>query len=227
MSSGSGSTSRSRMTTRPPPRARGRSSPAPRIDPTSAGPRGRGGAQGLLPRTVRRPGPRCHGKAPSPGAEPPVESTPMAFKDAIRIVLVDPFDDTRQALQQLISGISEIWLADVCGQYEGTDARAAEIAPDLVLVVLDSDPIAGIQLIQTTLQKKPGVAVLPASRDRDSATILRAIRAGAREFLPLPTEAHDLLESVKRLIRPRDEAQGPGGSGARGPQIITITGASG
>src|SRR4051794_27091074 len=226
MSSGSGSTNRSRTTTRPPSRARGRSSPAPRIEPTPSGRRGAAGAPGLLPRTVRRPGPRCQGKAPSPGAEPPVESTPMAFKDAIRIVLVDPFDDTRQALQQLIGGISEIWLADVCGQYEGTDARVAEIAPDLVLVVLDSDPIAGIQLIQTILQKKPGVAVLPASRDRDSAVLLRAIRAGAREFLPLPTEAHDLLESVKRLIQPRGDAQASG-TGARGPQIVTITGASG
>ncbi|MEA2631364.1 MAG: pilus assembly protein CpaE [Chloroflexota bacterium] len=151
----------------------------------------------------------------------------MAFKDAIRIVLVDPFEGTRQALQQLIGGVGEIWLADVCSQYKGTEDRVAEVSPDMVIVVLDSDPLAGIQLIQTILQKKPGVAVLPASRDRDSGVILRSIRAGAREFLPLPTEANDLLESVKRLIRPRDETQGPGGSGARGPQIITITGASG
>jgi pilus assembly protein CpaE len=148
----------------------------------------------------------------------------MALKDAIRIVLVDPSDDTRQALQRLIGGINEVWLADVCSQYEGTDKRVAEIAPELVLVALDSNPIQAIHLIQAILQKTPNVAVLPASRDRDSGVILRVIRAGAREFLPLPTEANDLLDSVRRLIRPREEAQT---SGVRGPQIVTITGASG
>ena len=150
----------------------------------------------------------------------------MALKDAIRILLVDPIDDTRRSLQQLISGIGEVWLTEVCSRYEGTEKRVAELAPDLVIVVLDSDPIEGLKLIQTILQTCPGVAVLPASRDRDSTVILRSIRAGAREFLPLPTEAHDLLESVKRLIRPRDEAI-LAGMGVRGPQIITITGASG
>src|SRR4051794_25039914 len=105
----------------------------------------------------------------------------MALKDAIRIVLVDPVDDTRQALQRLIGSIGEIWLADVASQYEGTDARVAEVAPDMVIVVLDGDPIAAISLVQTILQKSPGVAVLPASRDRDSSVILRVIRAGARE----------------------------------------------
>jgi pilus assembly protein CpaE len=148
----------------------------------------------------------------------------MASKDAIRIVLVDPGDDTRQSLQRLIGGVNEVWLADVCSQYEGTDQRVAEIAPELVLVVLDSNPDQAIQFVQAILQKTPNVAVLPASRDRDSGVILRVIRAGAREFLPLPTEAGDLLDSVKRLIRPPAETQT---SGARGPQMVTITGASG
>jgi pilus assembly protein CpaE len=148
----------------------------------------------------------------------------MALKDAIRIVLVDPADESRQALQRLIGGIKEVWLADACSQFEGTDKRVAEIAPDIVLVVLDSNPMQAIQLVQAILQKTPNVAVLPASRDRDSGAILRVIRAGAREFLPLPTEAHDLVDSVKRLIRPREDTQT---SGVRGPQIITITGASG
>ena len=103
----------------------------------------------------------------------------MALKDAIRIVLVDPIEDTRQALQRMIGGVNEVWLADVCSQYEGTDQRVVDIGPDLVLVVLDSDPLQAIQLVQAILQRSPNVAVLPASRDRDSGVILRVIRAGA------------------------------------------------
>ncbi len=148
----------------------------------------------------------------------------MALKDAIRIVLVDPTEESRHTLQRQLSGIAEVWLADVCGQYEGTEKRVAEIAPDLVLVVLDAHPANGIALVQTIAQRIPRAAVLPASRDRDSALILRSIRAGAREFLPLPTEPIDLLESIKRLIQPHGETQE---AANRGPQIVTITGASG
>src|SRR5262249_43406093 len=179
----------------------------------------------LPPRVVHRPRHRARaGARPDPGPMPPPGNLAMAVKDAIRIVLVAPVDDTRQALQRLISGVGEVWLADVCTQYEGTEQRIGEIAPDMVLVVLDGNPLQAVHLVQAILQSAPGVAVLPASRDRDSSVILRAIRAGAREFLPLPTAANDLLESVKRLIRPREAVIT---AGNRGPQIITVTGASG
>src|SRR5436305_1951512 len=77
-----------------------------------------------------RPGQcRSHGPASGSGPVPRRIATngilAMALKDAIRIVLVDPSDDSRQALQRLVSGIGEVWLADVCSQYEGTDKRVA------------------------------------------------------------------------------------------------------
>ena len=57
----------------------------------------------------------------------------------------------------------------------------------------------------------PGVAQsCPASRDRDSGVILaRVIRAGgpASSSRCLTEEADDLLDSVKRLIRPRDRVR--------------------
>ena len=43
--------------------------------------------------------------------------------------------------------------------------------------------------------------MLPASRAAERGLILRAIRAGAREFLPLPAEPAELLEIITRLLR--------------------------
>ena len=34
------------------------------------------------------------------------------MKDAIRVILVDPVDDSRLALLRVISGVSELWLAE-------------------------------------------------------------------------------------------------------------------
>lgn len=146
------------------------------------------------------------------------------MKDAIRVLLVDPTDDTRQALQQLLGGLNQVWLAESCVSYQGTAKRVSEISPNLVLVTIDSDPTQAISLIQTIAQENPGVVVLPASRLNDSALILKVIRAGAREFLTLPAQPSDVLEALSRLIDRQDLTQT---SGQKGPQVIAITGAAG
>jgi pilus assembly protein CpaE len=53
---------------------------------------------------------------------------------------------------------------------------------------------------------------------------LKAIRAGAREFLTVPTEVNDLLDIITRLARGRHQSQM---TGANGPRIISVTGAAG
>jgi pilus assembly protein CpaE len=66
---------------------------------------------------------------------------------------------------------------------------------------------------------------LPASRARDSSTILRAIRTGAREFLTLPSGVDEIRESFGRLIVQREEPKAS--EGPKGPQVIAVTAAAG
>ena len=144
--------------------------------------------------------------------------------DAIQVVLVDPIEESRQSIQKLFGGITTVWLAEVCTSYQGAARRIAEIAPNLVLINIDEDPAQAVSLVATIAQNMPSVAVLPASRVRDSSIILRVIRAGAREFLTLPTSADELLESINHLFNRRDDNPA---SAAKGPQTISVTGAAG
>ena len=146
------------------------------------------------------------------------------MKDAIQVVLVDPIEESRQSIQKLFGGITTVWLAEVCTLYQGAARRIAEISPNLVLVNIDEDPAQAVSLIATIAQNMPSVAVLPASRVRDSSIILRVIRAGAREFLTLPTTADELLESINHLFNLREDSPA---SAAKGPQTISVTGAAG
>jgi pilus assembly protein CpaE len=82
-------------------------------------------------------------------------------------------------------------------------------------------------LIQAIAQSNPGTAVLPASRVRDSSIILSAIRAGAREFLPLPAPPDEVLQTFDRLLNRREDSQAPAAAKPRGPQVIAVTGAAG
>ena len=146
------------------------------------------------------------------------------MKDLIRIVLVDPSEESRSALQRLLRGIGSIWLSEVVNSYQDAAARAGEIAADVTIVVLDQDPNQALELIQKITHTNPGTVLLPASRSADSGLILRAIRAGAREFLPLPAEQTELLDTISRLLRGRNESQT---AQTQGPRIITVTGATG
>ena len=146
------------------------------------------------------------------------------MKDVIRLVLVDPSEESRGALQQLLGTVGSLWIAEVFTTYQGVAAKIAEIAPDLCLVTLDSNPAQALELIGNLSQLSPDGIVLPASKSCDGALMLKVIRSGAREFLTLPTEASELLEIVMRLFRSRDDSPV---SAVRGPQLITVTGASG
>src|SRR5689334_6685657 len=127
------------------------------------------------------------------------ESTPM--QDLTRIVLIDPNGESRDALRRLLGTIGGFWVAEVLDHYRGAAARVGEVNPDLAVVALDHDPQQAIELIGALAKASPQVAVLPASRSRDSALILGAVRAGAREFLTLPAEPAEVLEIAGRLLR--------------------------
>jgi pilus assembly protein CpaE len=146
------------------------------------------------------------------------------MKDLIRAVLVDPNEESRNGLQRLLGGMSEIWLAEVFNLYQDTARRVCEISPELTIVTIDQDAGEAIELIAAVTASDPRAVVLPASKSNESALILRSIRAGAREFLTLPTEPAQLLECITRLLHGRGGA--PGSKG-RGPRIVTVTGATG
>ncbi len=146
------------------------------------------------------------------------------MKDAIRVLLVDPTDDTRSSLQRILSGMSTVWLAESCNAYNGMAKRVAELSPDLVIVSIDHDPEQAVFLIQAIVQSRPGVVVLPASKAPDSSVLLRVIRAGAREFLTLPTDVGEVTETLNRLFNRRDDVVA---SSSRDPQVIAVTGAAG
>jgi len=146
------------------------------------------------------------------------------MKDLIRIVLVDPNEESRNGLQRLLEGIAGIWLSEVFTNYQEAAARAGEIVAHLTIVILDHDPNQALELIQKLIEANPNATVLPGSRAADSALILKAIRAGAREFLPLPAEPAELQDAITRLLRGRTESEI---AHTQSPKIISVTAAAG
>lgn len=146
------------------------------------------------------------------------------MKGLVRIVLVDPDESSRREIQRTLAAVPSVWVAEVLGSYQEAVQRVSETAPDLTMVTIDSDPRRAIELIQQLFASRPQSVVLPTSRARDSSIILGVFRAGAREFLTLPSTADELSRTIERLARP---SGGAAAATNRGPHIIAVTGGGG
>jgi pilus assembly protein CpaE len=98
-----------------------------------------------------------------------------------------------------------------------------QVHPDVVLVdIAPGDPDSGIAAIEI-LAKEPQVTVFAVSALNQPQVIIRAMRAGASEFLDRDMASGALLEAFARL---HANLQGRKSGGARG-KLITILSAKG
>src|SRR5271157_1883088 len=128
------------------------------------------------------------------------------MKDVQRIAIVDPSDSTREPLRNLLLGVEAVWLEAECSRYEFFIDVARQSCPDAVVIALDSDHNKALQLIQQLTVEFPHMPILAISARGDGQSILRALRAGAKEFLTAPVVLEELLLALQRLRANR----GPG-----------------
>ncbi|NLE37069.1 MAG: MinD/ParA family protein [Pirellulaceae bacterium] len=146
------------------------------------------------------------------------------MSNVLRLAIVDPSDTTRDALKTLLLGMDMIWLEAECSRYEFFADVIAQTHPDIGLVALDANPDKAVDLIAAIAETSPDCAVLAVSSSTDGTLILRAMRAGAKEFLTQPVRIEDLLSALGRIS---DRRFGRGETKPRGCQIIAVAGVAG
>ena len=72
------------------------------------------------------------------------------------------------------------------------------LAPNAVIVGGGAAPAGGRRVVERVARECPRTAVICASRDSSPDTILRSIRAGAREFLRLPVRPEEFATVYQR-----------------------------
>ena len=107
------------------------------------------------------------------------------MKDVTRIAIVDPSDDTREPLRNLLMGVESVWLEAECSRYEFFPDVVHQSNPDMVVVALDNDHAKAVQLIAQLSASAPAMPILAVSGRDDGQSILQALRSGAREFLAM------------------------------------------
>jgi pilus assembly protein CpaE len=146
------------------------------------------------------------------------------MSNVLRLALVDPRDDSREKLKSMLLGMDMVWLEAECSRYEFFADVAAQTKPDIGVICMDSSPEKAISLIERLRTSNPDCFILALSNDTDGPTILKTIRAGAKEFLTLPINVEELLAALQRIQEAR---YGSGDSRVRTCKMIAIAGATG
>lgn len=146
------------------------------------------------------------------------------MSNVLRLAIVDPSDGTRDALKTMLLGMDRIWLEAECSRYEFFSDVVAQTHPDIGIVSLDAGPDKALELVARLNEVSPECSILVVSGNSDGKLILRAMRAGAKEFLPQPIRVQDLLDALERIS---DRRFGRGETKARGSMVIAVAGATG
>ena len=146
------------------------------------------------------------------------------MSNVLRLALVDPNDSSRNAAKSILLGMETVWLEADCSRYEFFPDIIAQTAPDVGVIVPDSDLDKSISLIQRLAHEAPETAILAASENRGWAPHPSSDSSCAREFLTLPLGNEDLSAVLDRVSQ---QKFGSTEKGTRSCDVIAVAGATG
>jgi pilus assembly protein CpaE len=143
--------------------------------------------------------------------------------NVLRLAIVDPNDRSRDALKNMLLRMDTVWLEAECSRYEFFCDVVAQSHPDVVIVSMDESPGRAVALVEQ-LRDSADCSIVVASSSNDGELILRAMRAGAKEFLTQPLTMDELVSAFERILHLRSGSNVVKG---RGCACIAVSGASG
>ena len=147
------------------------------------------------------------------------------MSNVLRTAIVDPNDQTRESLKSLLLGLDIVWLDAECSRYDFFADVVDQSKPDAAVISLDSNPDKALTLMEKLRASSPDCALIAVSKSTDGQLILKTIRAGAKEFLPLPCDVEELHVALERVLQSKYGSSADGRT--RGCKMIAVAGATG
>lgn len=141
---------------------------------------------------------------------------------ALRISICDPNEVTRDNLKKYLVGMDQVWLEADCSRYEFFREIVEQTSPDAALINIDADEEKAIHLLADLKAEHPNCGLIVVSARTDGQLILKAMRAGASEFLNSPIQIEELVNALDRVTSSPD-----GMKRSKSGSIISVAGASG
>lgn len=137
-------------------------------------------------------------------AVPPTPDVPL------RIVIADDQASVREGLVLLLDALPDIEVVGAAADGEQALALVASHHPNAILLDLHMPVLDGIGATRQLAIEHPEVAVVVLTTYADDATVLQALRAGARSYLTKDADRMDIARALHAAAR---------GLSVLGPQV--------
>ncbi|NDH06304.1 pilus assembly protein CpaE, partial [bacterium] len=132
--------------------------------------------------------------------EPDQNKNLKSEDNLLRLVILNPPDKGHEALRSMFTQIPYVWLQAECTKYEFLqEVIANQTEPHVVVIAIDADLEKACAAIEKLADNMPGVGILAISKRDDGQAILKALRAGAKEFLTMPFDVDVLANTLNKL----------------------------
>ncbi|NQT25588.1 AAA family ATPase [candidate division KSB1 bacterium] len=140
------------------------------------------------------------------------------------IVLIDLDIHSSQRLQVILEEIPGTKIFSENKDLNSGINLIRKIEPVIVILSLFPSEESALLTATKISQKYPEVTLFVTAQPTDSKTIIRAMRAGAREFIVQPVNKEELITAVKNILRSNQDKKS--GSSHQG-KMISLMGAKG
>ncbi|HNP19870.1 MAG TPA: response regulator transcription factor [Fulvivirga sp.] len=117
----------------------------------------------------------------------------------IKIYLVDDHTIVRDGIKMMMLSQPQVRIIGDFGSSEELFKALKETQPDILLLDINLPGLSGIEITKIMSQLYPEIGVLVLSGLEDEETIVQAIRAGAKGFLPKKTDKKELLHGILEI----------------------------
>jgi len=128
----------------------------------------------------------------------------------LRIIIADDQASVREGLVLLLDALPDIEVVGAAADGEQALALVAAHDPDAILLDLHMPVLDGIGATRRLASEHPEVAVVVLTTYADDATVLDALRAGARSYLTKDADRLDIARALQAAAR---------GLSVLGPQV--------
>lgn len=120
----------------------------------------------------------------------------MSEERPLRVLVVDDHPVFREGFAALLSSIDDIEVVGTAAN--GLEALAAsrELGPDVVVMDVQMPELDGIEATRRMVAEHPGVGVVVLTMSEEDATVLDAVRAGARGYLLKGAEPDEVVRAI-------------------------------
>ena len=124
---------------------------------------------------------------------------------SIRVLVVDDAPFMREQIRSLIESEGFEVVAEVSDGLEAIEA-CEKHHPDLILMDVVMPRLDGVGAVECICQKEKQACVVMCSVLGQETQVMRALEAGATDFVMKPYQSDDVLRTLRKICTARSEA---------------------